>query len=155
MNTRDCAHCGAPIPHARRADALYCSDKCGSRSRSAAFSVRHHERILANRELQNSKTERRILSRTKSRAKLAGIPFDLTLSDIVVPALCPILGIPLRERTGRGRELADSPSVDRKVPSLGYVRGNVGIISHAANLLKSNATLEHLKALVDYLERGE
>lgn len=51
---------------------------------------------------------------------------------------------------GGGRH--NSPSLDRRDPSLGYVKGNVGVISDRANLLKSNMTLEELKKLVSYME---
>lgn len=39
------------------------------------------------------------------------------------------------------------PSIDRLVPSLGYVRGNVNIISNRANLLKKDATLQEIESL--------
>lgn len=152
MNTRDCALCGAAIPHERRGDAILCSRRCAAIRAGRNHRLRHPERVKAARDIQNSHSSRRILSRTKSRAKKAGLPFDLTLADIVIPERCPILDIPLRERTGRGGALRDSPSVDRKVPELGYVKGNVGIISHAANWLKSNATLDQLQRLVAYME---
>ena len=44
----------------------------------------------------------------------------------------------------------DSPSLDRIVPELGYVKGNIRVISNRANHLKSDATLEeHRKILLD------
>lgn len=39
----------------------------------------------------------------------------------------------------------DSPSIDKVIPELGYVRGNVWVISNKANRIKNNATLEELK----------
>ena len=47
----------------------------------------------------------------------------------------------------------NSPSVDRVVPSLGYVKGNVHVISHRANSMKSDATIENVRALLAYMER--
>lgn len=81
----------------------------------------------------------------KANAKRAGVPFDLTLEDMVIPERCPILGIPL-DREGP-RKSDNSPTVDRIVPELGYVKGNFAVISWRANRLKNNATPKELQAI--------
>jgi hypothetical protein len=43
--------------------------------------------------------------------------------------------------------MACSPSLDQLIARNGYVRGNVWVISHRANTLKSNATSEELFAV--------
>ena len=45
-----------------------------------------------------------------------------------------------------------SPTLDRIVPSLGYVPGNVVVISHKANSIKSNATAAEIRAVADWLD---
>lgn len=40
-----------------------------------------------------------------------------------------------------------SPSIDRIIPELGYVRGNIAVISMRANKLKSDATSEELERI--------
>jgi len=154
MNKRDCVLCGAAIPSSRRPDAAYCGAYCSNKARHRRFALKHPDKLQGFRDRENGKTVNRILARTKYRAKKEGIPFNLTLDDIIIPSHCPILGFPLEHAFGRGRGggLKNSPSLDRKIPELGYVQGNVGIISHAANCIKSNATLEQLKALVAYME---
>jgi hypothetical protein len=87
----------------------------------------------------------------KRRAKDEGCEFDLELSDIVIPAYCPALGIPLVR--GRGRICDGSPTLDRIVSSKGYVRGNVKVISYKANRSKSNLTPIELRLLAEYAER--
>jgi hypothetical protein len=65
------------------------------------------------------------------------------------------LGLKLEQ--GNGKSTASSPSLDRIDSSKGYVKGNVRVISHRANLLKNNATVEELKLLLvdaDFLERN-
>ena len=44
-----------------------------------------------------------------------------------------------------------SPSLDRIDNTKGYIKGNVKVISWRANAIKKDATLEELKALVNYL----
>src|SRR3546814_6613703 len=80
-----CRSCGGVIPPARRSSAVYCSTPCGNRSRSAVYAARNPQKIKESRERQLSKTERRIHARRKSRAKKDGIPFNLDVTDIIVP----------------------------------------------------------------------
>lgn len=89
-------------------------------------------------------SERKILDRTKSRAQKRDIPFDLEVEDISIPEVCPVLQIPLI----KGDPDA-TPSIDRIIPDLGYVKGNVRIISNRANMLKNNATLEELQLILE------
>lgn len=90
-----------------------------------------------------------ILKSIKTRALKKGLPFDLKVSDIVIPEVCPVLGIPLKWGDG----LQDcTPSVDRVIPELGYIKGNCNVISMRANRLKSNATIEQFKAIIAYVE---
>lgn len=93
-----------------------------------------------------------MLAMARRRAAKAGVPFSLTEADIEMPAVCPVLGIEIRV-DARGGFNPHSPSVDRLVPALGYVPGNVRVISNRANLLKRDATLDELRALVAYVER--
>lgn len=45
-----------------------------------------------------------------------------------------------------------SPTIDRIINDLGYVKGNVIVISWRANRIKSDATLAELKAIVAFYE---
>lgn len=91
-----------------------------------------------------------MLWQVKARAKREGTLFNLTHEDIRIPEKCPILDIPLM--MGEGKATANSPSLDRIVPDLGYVRGNVQVISLKANNIKSNATPEEIRKVADYME---
>lgn len=96
----------------------------------------------------------RILSRTKNRAKKLSIPFDLTLDDIYIPDVCPVFGVPFDFTMSGGRPRDNSPSIDKFIPILGYVKGNVYIISHRANFLKSNASLTEMEQIVSYMRKS-
>ena len=79
--------------------------------------------------------EARLLASVKSKCKSKNIPFDLIKEDIVIPEFCPKTGIKLVVHEERGKYY-DTPSIDRIVPELGYVRGNIQIVSLWYNVAK-------------------
>ena len=87
----------------------------------------------------------------KARAAKAGVPFALTPDDITIPKLCPVLRIALH--VGLTKASDNSPSLDRVLPALGYVPGNILVISNRANRIKNNATIPELRAVADFFER--
>lgn len=91
------------------------------------------------------------LRQAKKRAALSGYPYAITEDDVNVPEFCPLLGIKISRGVGK---LSDaSPSLDKIRPELGYVPGNVWIISNRANRIKSDATVQELELLVANLKR--
>lgn len=83
---------------------------------------------------------------TKARSKRDGIPFNLEIEDIVIPKFCPILGLELETApygTRSGFKM-NSASIDKIIPELGYIKGNVQVISMKANAMKYSATKEEL-----------
>ena len=92
--------------------------------------------------------KRKLIFTARASAKKKGLPFNLELSDIVIPAHCPVLGIEL-QRGVRGRN-DNSPSIDRIIPALGYVRGNILIISWRANRIKNDASIEELAKIAAF-----
>ena len=66
----------------------------------------------------------------------------------MIPESCPILGIPLFMGT---RHNPNSPSLDRVDNTLGYVKGNVQVISYRANALKKDASIKELKGLANWV----
>jgi len=94
-----------------------------------------------------------LLILVRSRAKKYDIPFNLTVDDIVIPSHCPILDIPLIP--GKGKLHDGSPTVDKINPQLGYVKGNVRVISFKANRLKSDMDAQILRRILAYIEENE
>jgi hypothetical protein len=90
-----------------------------------------------------------LLSEARKRARKRVVPFAITADHVLIPDICPILGIPLV--TNRVRARADSPSIDRIEPALGYVPGNVHVISFRANTMKSDASPAELLMLADWI----
>lgn len=71
----------------------------------------------------------------KQRSKEKGLPFNLDESDLSFrPEFCHVLWIKLDYKSGS--DMRFWASIDRIVPELGYVKGNVRIISFAANAAK-------------------
>lgn len=101
------------------------------------------------RSYNRNNPKAKLLWNAKSRAKKLGFDFNLTIDDIDIPLVCPLLHIELR--SGDGTIVDTSPSLDRINSKKGYVKGNVWVISHKANTMKSDATLGELELLVTNL----
>lgn len=133
---------------ARRAYSREYAERNKERRKALALA-----RELANpghaRRLQRERRRRNLshtlLKAAQKNAKDKGVPFDLELSDIVIPAVCPVFGFELKP--GEKRFCDTSPSIDRIVPAKGYTKGNIVIVSWKANRLKNNATADDLLRL--------
>lgn len=92
----------------------------------------------------------------KRRAKTADVAFTISKQDIIdifpSDGKCPMLGIQLQFNNKISQD--NSPSLDRVIPELGYVAGNIQLISYRANRIKNDATLEELKMIVAFLDRN-
>ncbi len=85
------------------------------------------------------------IGRCKASAKRKGIPFGMEPSDLLdkrtgaLPVFCPIF-THIRLDYQAGPDRRKWASVDKIVPELGYTSGNVWVVSHSANLWKSNGS---------------
>jgi hypothetical protein len=91
-------------------------------------------------------------------AKRAKVPIEFkSIAELAIyvksiaPEKCPVFGIKFTEK-GNGYS-PWSPSIDKIVPSKGYVRGNIQIISYMANAMKRDATPTQLKQFSQWIER--
>lgn len=110
-----------------------------------------HARHARNRERRRTSAEwrtwvaKRMVSDARLRARQRGMAFSITVADIEMPDVCPVFGLPL---TWSGAERTwSSPSLDRIDSRIGYVPGNVWVISWRANAIKSDATPRELRAV--------
>jgi len=92
-----------------------------------------------------------LLMDAKSRAKKAGIPFSVTIDDIAWVTHCPVLGTELVYLKGDGKVRTNSATLDRRENALGYIPGNVFVLSHRANRLKQDATIAEVEAILRYM----
>jgi hypothetical protein len=78
------------------------------------------------------------------------VPFTISREDIVIPTHCPVLGLPLFTMKGVQGGGDNSPTLDRIRPALGYVKGNIIVISGRANRLKSDASIKELRDIASF-----
>ncbi len=139
-------------------------EKCKARDRdrylkdpetNAARSLRYYREHRAERLAYNADrpSGSQLVYSAKWRAKKDGVPFDLNASDFRIPEVCPALGLLLV--MGDGQPTDASPTLDRLIPSLGYVRGNVYVISARANRLKGDGTAEELERIAAYIRQNQ
>ena len=100
--------------------------------------------------------DRMHINAARARAKKKGIEFNLDESDFQIPTHCPILGTELRQTWGNVNEQSTEshcPSIDRIDNSKGYIKGNVAIISNAANRMKSSLTYQEIESFCKNIMR--
>ena len=90
----------------------------------------------------------------KSRAKRRNIEFSLTIADVIIPDICPILGTPIRKEWGginqTNLERSNQPSLDRIDSKKGYIPENVTVISYRANVLKGTIPQKNIALLLNF-----
>lgn len=128
-------------------------EKCLTYSKQ--YAKDHVDDISAKRKIYMAGYKERnlksyLVSAAKYRAKKCGIPFDLTPDDFTIPDFCPVLGHAFEPPK---KNAWWSPSLDRIIPELGYIKGNVQIISMRANMIKLDASLAELEKVTEYVRR--
>lgn len=118
-----------------------------------------------HREKQNGLSNTRVgilWTRARLRAQSQGFPFSITHEDIVIPEFCPVLGIKLEHATKETASRGSmggfhdaSPTLDKIIPKLGYVPGNIAVISWRANRLKGDGTAKELQAVAEWTAMQE
>ena len=93
-------------------------------------------------------------ARTRSRKN--NLPFNITKEHLksIATDECPIFKTPFEwghSGLGSGKCKPNGPQLDRIVPELGYVEGNVAFISHRANRIKDNGTMQDHYDIADWI----
>lgn len=123
--------------------------KANNRERAAEIRRKSYSKRRAEDPLVAIKTQ---LNAAKYRARRKGVPFEITVDDLPpVPELCPALGIPL-DRSG-GKNSDNLPEIDRIIPELGYVPGNVAWLSRRANTIKNDAKYDEIFNVAEWLRK--
>ena len=120
-------------------------------------SKKHYEKnkeaLHASRaEARASDPCRRILNSSYGNARSRGLEHNIGIADVraAYPKdnICPILGIPFTNirQDKQSKKIGSNPSLDRIDNTLGYIPGNIQVISWRANSMKSDASKEELIA---------
>lgn len=97
-----------------------------------------------------------LLSNVRRSAKRRGLEFRITRADLFPPRFCFVTGVELSYGGGIGLSARpDAASVDRIDHNLGYVPGNVWVVSWRANSMKRDSSLPELRRLVAALDELE
>lgn len=146
----------------KNGDTVYETGKPCKRGHISPRLVSTHVCIQCNKEIHYIKdrenyrykdTLYRQFCARKFAATNKGIPFTIKFEEIEQPKYCPVLGLELvYQWSGTGRRDPAKACIDKLIPELGYVPGNVFVISWRANFLKSNATLYELESIIKYLK---
>jgi hypothetical protein len=88
--------------------------------------------------------------RKRQNAKVSKWGWELSYHDITWNMVCPVLGLELDWFAEYRKE--NSPSFDRVNSKLGYIKGNVQIISSRANRIKNDGTADEHRLIVAYMD---
>jgi hypothetical protein len=95
---------------------------------------------------------RQFIARKQKAIKLR-IPFTIEFDQLEQPKYCPILGLELNYGwSGLNRRDPSKASIDKLIPELGYVPGNVFVISWRANKLKCDMSLQEIEKMLKYIK---
>lgn len=121
------------------------------KNKNSAFGLSYFCKQCDKSRIYNRDRRKILINAAKKRAKEKKIDFNITVEDIILPKFCPILGIELEFNDTCVKD--NSYSIDRIDSSMGYVAGNIQIISFKANTIKNNASIEELEKIVNYLKK--
>ena len=91
-----------------------------------------------------------MLKAAKTRAKTKGLEYNITIEDVVIPEFCPVFPL-IKLRIDNTKAEFDSPTLDRIDATKGYIKGNVAVISHLANTIKSVGNAEQHEQIAKWL----
>ena len=104
-----------------------------------------------------SRVKHQALVNIKERSRRRGYESDLDIADLPeLTDVCPVLG--LKYNKGSLKDKNASPSIDRKNTNLPYLKkykNNLVFISHRANRIKSDASVEEIQKVLEYLQKGQ
>jgi|SRR5690242_12833728 len=96
---------------------------------------------------------RHVLGGARRRAKKKGVPFKLTKNTLPeIPEVCPACDCKLLH-SWDDESKTNSPSLDRIIPALGYVPGNVAWLCYRCNTIKQDATADEIRAVANWLDQ--
>lgn len=114
------------------------------RAHARTWNSRNHEKVRAGVAAYAARnpeqTRARLLwNKAKARAKVGGIPFELSREWVLRKLLegkCEASGVSLEMTTGKGY-LPFAPSLDRNIAGAGYTEENTRVVAYIYNIAKN------------------
>jgi len=140
-------------PSGRRRSHYICECECGNEVKVEGYNLNNGRYkscgCLRSKVGGISNTKKyRMWKSARDRAIKKGLEFSIRVEDIKIPKTCPLLN---KELIENDREY--TPSLDRINSSKGYTIDNIWVISHRANQIKNDATLDELKLITENLSK--
>lgn len=148
-----------------------CRCRCGNERHVESYSLRSGKTkscgCIVFKHGAHRTPEGRLWMCARQRARKRGVEFSISPSDIRIPSLCPLLGIPIVVSTTQRNTKAarrdkswqrylyneNRATVDRIDSQKGYTPDNIWVISDKANRIKTDAALKELKTVAFNWER--
>lgn len=102
-----------------------------------------------NKEWKRNNYAKALLKSVRNGAEKRGLEFSITLEDVFIPNVCPVFGTEFSFTGSRDNR----PSIDRIRNDVGYVQGNIVVVSMRANRTKSDLSLDELRMLLKFYEQ--
>jgi hypothetical protein len=161
---------GTDIPAEGRSKSPNLSSREKKRARAAAYRAANREkeraRVAAYRAANREKRQawqaaeraadpvKYLIYHAKRRAKKAGLPHSVTPNDIPDHAHCAHCKREVFTSVGAGRGYKDARTLDKLVPSLGYVAGNTFVLCAECNTIKGALTFDQFLSFAHYVSKN-
>lgn len=156
MNTKNCRHCGIVF---KLTEVTYRGGKVGKHNRQVYCSTTCARAALyANNALDPAWRLNKLCHMAKHRAKEKDVPFNISAEYLnnlweIQEGRCAVSGRAFVLEAGSGRVHPDTVSVDRIVPELGYVTGNVRLVTYHVNVCLSEFGYSALVELLKNIQK--
>lgn len=108
--------------------------------------VHQYRATMRERQAERMKDPKvRLLARAKARARAKNVECIITVNDILIPDVCPVLGTAFVPNTEYAM------SIDAINPRKGYTPDNIQVISMKANAMKNSASKDELIKFAEWV----
>lgn len=121
-----------------------------AKQRKKSYKVNRERELAKQRSYYLANPEIHLLMGARDNARRMQRECTITKEDIKIPERCPVLGMPIKRNAARCAW--DSITLDRIDSNLGYVPGNVAVISYRANIIKNCGTAEEHRQVAAWMD---
>lgn len=151
--TKTCELCGGPLREFSVSGVCARNPECKKEGQRRGGRAYYHNHPEKQNEWRKNNPESVILPRIRHRAKVKGLAFTIVAEDILpVPGRCPCCDRVLL-KSEKGYPDDNSPSLDRIIPELGYIPGNVRWLCQRCNKIKGDASPGEIMRIALFMQK--